>query len=160
VSNWKNVDAVEVQNGLTRAEELNTVRRNNQEIMRKFIVEGGNDKQKWKEANEFYKSILGKTITGNSKPTLINEFYNCSTTATKEVQTVSNIDALESQGWSSLFQLQPKQLSYARVFVGYVSLDDKTKYTIYIKYVQLNDTEENKAILKKYGKKNKNMEKI
>ena len=155
VSNWQNLDAVEVQNGMTRAEELNTVTRNSQEIMRKFIVEGGNDKQKWKEANEFYKSILGKNITGKSKPTLENEFYNCTTTVNKEVQSASNIDALESQGWSSLFQLQSTQLSYARVFVGYVSVDDPTKYTIYIKYVQLNDTEENKAILKKYGKKEK-----
>ena len=42
-------------------------------------------------------------------------------------------------------------LSYCRVFVGYDSVDDPSEYTIYVKYVEIENTPENVEILSKYG---------
>ena len=80
-------------------------------------------------------------------------FYMCSTTANVEVQPIANVKSLEKQSWWSTFQLLPDRFNYARVFVGYESLDDNTEYSIYIKYAELEDSQETKDILKKYGKK-------
>jgi len=59
---------------------------------------------------------------------------------------------LFNQSWSSMFQLTSKSLVYARIFVGYENIEDPSEYTIFIKYVLLEDTEHNKKILKKYSK--------
>jgi len=60
---------------------------------------------------------------------------------------------LLTQSWHSTFQLLPDKLNYARIFVGYDSLEDASEYTIYVKYAQLNDNEETREVLNKYGKR-------
>jgi hypothetical protein len=71
------------------------------------------------------------------------------------VKTTANILVLEKEKWSTRFQLKKEQLNYARVFVGYDNVDDPSEYTIYVKYVELENSPENLEVLKKYGIKGK-----
>jgi hypothetical protein len=128
---------------------------------KKFKVYDGNDEEEWERVKVFYKKITGKELKGRSMPKRKNGFYECSATKRSketgkkflDVQTSRVIDAMKSQSWWSTFALTKGKLSYARVFVGHESRDDPSEYTIYVKYVQLANTEEVHAILEKYGGK-------
>jgi hypothetical protein len=63
------------------------------------------------------------------------------------------VSKLKNQSWWSTFQLKEGCLKYARLFVGYENLEDPSEYTIYLKYVELEDNEESKKYLEKYCKK-------
>lgn len=130
---------------------LHSIRVMNPKIWKKFKVYDGNDDEEWDKVNKFYKDIMKKDIVKNSKPKMINGFWHCSTTKNVDKQTIDSINKLEKQSWWSTFQLLDR-LSYARLFVGYENIDDPTEYTIYIKYVQLEDKEETHKILQLYGK--------
>ena len=140
-------------------EALKSIKLNNPDgkIIRPFKVYDGNDEEVWDKVRQFYYDIRGKTLDGKSMPRNVDGFWECSTTAKVERQSISKLKALEGQSWWSMLQLLPDQLSYARVFVGYDERepDNKTEYTILVKYVQLEDSEENRDILQKYGKKPK-----
>jgi len=124
--------------------------------LKKFKVYDGNDHAMWESADTFYESILGKKMNCKTKPTLVDDFYECSITKHVDKQTTASINALEKHGWKSTFsQLLPDKLSYARTFVGYEDIDDPTEYTIYVKFAQIEDTEANREVLKKYGKPTK-----
>ena len=125
----------------------------NGKMWKKFKVYDGNDDSVWSQVNEFYSSICGKELKGVSKPrTDEGGFYKCSTTKHVEKQSNNNIKNMEKQSWWSTFQLLPQRFKYARVFVGYDNLDDNKDYTIYIKYACLEDTENTRIVLAKYGK--------
>jgi hypothetical protein len=128
-------------------------------LFKKFKVYEENDENQWAQAEKFYEEHMGKKLSGKSKPHL-NEmgFWECSTTGHVVTHTTGNINSLEKQSWWSTFQLLPDRLQYARIFVGYENLEDPTEYTIYIKFVKLEDTENARAILQKYGKKTKKNE--
>lgn len=125
-------------------------------LWKKFKVYDNNDDEIWKNAGEFYKSIVGKELGGRSKPDIIDGFYHCSTTNHVDKQSNRTLPNMSKQNWWSMFQLLPNRLCYARVFVGYDVMDDPTEYTIYIKYVVLPNTLETMNILEKYGKKKTN----
>ena len=127
-------------------------------IWKKFKVYDGNDDEQWEKVELFYESIKKKPLvkTSRSYPKCVDGFFHCSTDKPGvEKKPISEIDKMDKQSWWSTFQLS-KSLSYVRIFVGYDNLDDPTEYTIKIKYVQLEDNEDNKSILQKY-KKNKKM---
>jgi hypothetical protein len=125
----------------------------NEKKWRRFKVYDGNDDETWQIANEFYRVVTGKVLNGKTKPTKMEDgFYHCSTTKKVAKQSDIDVKSMEKQSWHSTFQLLPKRLNYARVFVGYENLDDRNEYTIHIKYVNLMDTPENNATLLKYGK--------
>ena len=125
-------------------------------LFKKFKVYDDNDCEQWDKAEKFYEEIMGKKISGKSKlQKNENGFWECSTTSHVAVQTTKTVNNLEGQSWWSTFQLISGRLNYARVFVGYENLDDFTEYTIYIKFVVLEDTENTREVLQKYGKKNK-----
>ena len=139
---------------------LMSIELHNAEKWKKFKVYDGNDEEQWTRVNAFYKDKIGKDVPSRSKPKKSNpdtreesEFYYSSTTNKLGIQLESAIKGLSSQSWHSTFQLTPNKLNYARIFVGYDSLDDSTEYTIYLKYAQLIDTPETREILNKYGKK-------
>ena len=96
---------------------------------------------------------MKKKLYGKSRPKFIDGFYHCSTTAKVVKQPIGSINSLAKQSWWSTFQLTSESLSYARIFVGYDNLDDQSEYTVFVKYAQLEDSEDNKKILQKYGKK-------
>jgi len=123
----------------------------NPKIWKKFKVYDGNDNEEWDKVYKFYKEIMKKNIGKKSKPKMINEFWHCSTTGKVDKHTIDSINKLDKQSWWSTFQLLDR-LSYARLFVGYENIDDPTEYTIYVKYVQLDDNEETHRILQLYGK--------
>ncbi len=132
---------------------LTSVKLTNSTLWRKFKVYEGNDEEQWAKAREFYEIITDNELKGRSMPKKNeNGFYECSTTGNVGVQTISTVKLLEKQSWWSTFQLQAEHFNYARVFIGYESLDDNTEYNIYIKYAELEENEETKEILKKYGK--------
>jgi hypothetical protein len=142
-----------------KKQELAALELNNAELWKKFKVYDGNDEEQWVKVNEFYKDKIGKDIPSRSRPKQKNPdteepspFYHCSTTKKIGIQLDAVIKGLSSQSWHSTFQLLPNKLNYARIFVGYDSLEDPTEYTIYIKYAQLQDTEETRAVLNRYGK--------
>ena len=121
---------------------------------KKFKVYDDNDDEIWAKVADFYKDITRKELSGRSKPQKINGFYHCSTTKHVDKQRSESVRAMTTQSWWSTFQLLANRTSYARVFVGYDNMDDKTEYTIYVKYAVLPDTPETINILAKYGKNN------
>jgi len=107
----------------------------------------------WREADEFYRGIVGKLMNGKTKPSKMDDgFYHCSTTSQPSKQSDLHIKSMEKQSWHSTFQLVKDKFNYARVFVGYGDLDDPSEYTIYIKHVKVKNTSENRAVLLKHGK--------
>jgi len=139
-----------------RKEALDSIRpANTAELWRnKYKVWNGNDEEMWNKANECYKSIRGKDIKGRSMPMKDEDgFYTCSISGHNGRQCNSDIKNIMSQVWSNHIQLCTDQTEYARVFVGYDNLDDKTEYTIYIKTVRLERSEHTLAVLAEYGKK-------
>lgn len=135
--------------------DLQSIKLANQDkIWKKFKIYDGNDEEEWKKAELFYESIMKKKLAGKSRPKFIDGFYHCSTTSKVVKQPIGVINGLAKQSWSSTFQLTSESLTYARIFVGYDNLEDPSEYTIFVKYAQLEDTEDNKRILHKYyGKK-------
>ena len=139
-----------------KREALGSVKLVNAELWKKFKVYDGNDEEIWAKANDFYKSIRGKVIPGNSMPEKKDDgFFHCSTTGHVNKQRNDAIKNMASQSWWSTFQLLPNRTEYARVFVGYDDLEDNTEYTIYIKNAQLEKSDHTLAVLAEYGKKAK-----
>lgn len=133
---------------------LTSVKLSNSSLWRKFKVYDGNDEDQWTKAKEFYAIVTDNELKGRSMPKKNEKgFYECSTTGNVDVQPIANVKSLEKQSWWSTFQLLAEHYNYARVFVGYESLDDHTEYSIYIKYAELEESQQTKDILKKYGKK-------
>jgi hypothetical protein len=126
-------------------------------IWKKFKVYDGNDIEIWKNVELFYESIMGKKLSEKSKsrPKRVDGFYHCSTTAGVAKQSIRDVSSLEKQNWRATFQLTSSSLSYTRIFIGYDDPDDPSEYTIFVKFAQLEDSETNKDILQKYGKKSK-----
>jgi hypothetical protein len=136
---------------------------NESNLWKKFKVYDGNDDEQWEKVNAFYSEKTGHDISSRSKPKKINPktnevspFYYCSTTGNVCTQMNTTIKGMEKQSWWSTFQLSPDKFNYARIFVGYDSLEDPSEYTIYIKHAQLQESDATREILMKYGKKNKN----
>lgn len=129
-----------------------------QKIWRKFKVYEGNDEAEWSKVEEFYKEFMGKPIIGKSKPKLDSTgFWNCSTLKNVKVHTASEITELYSQSWQSTLALRKIGFKYARLFVGYDNLSDSSEYTIYMKFVELEDCPQTREILLyNYNRKNKN----
>ena len=139
-----------------KREALGSIQLVSADTWKKFKVYDGNDEEIWAKANEFYKTIRGKVIPGNSMPEKkVDGFFHCSTTGHVNKQRNDAIKNMASQSWWSTFQLLPNRTEYARVFVGYDNLEDNTEYTIYIKNVQLEKTDHTLAVLAEYGKKAK-----
>jgi hypothetical protein len=123
-------------------------------MWKKFKVYDGNDAEIWAQVGTFYSSICGKALKGKSRPTpRADGYYYCSTTKHVDKQRNDDIKNMEKQSWWSTFQLLPNRFTYARVFVGYDNLEDNSDYTIYVKYVCLESSENTRVVLSKYGKK-------
>lgn len=144
-----------------KKEELLSIGPNaTQKLWMKRKVYDGNDDEEWERVKTFYRQITGTELKGRSMPKKKNGFYECSATKKSEeegkkfiyVHTRSEIEDMKEQSWWSTFALTKKKLSYARVFVGYENKDDPSEYTIFVKYVQLENTKKVHAILEKYGK--------
>jgi len=129
------------------------------DLWKKFKVYDGNDEEQWDKVAAFYKEKTGKDIPTRSRPKQMtpdkeeSPFYHSSTTGTVCIQKDANIKRMVTQSWYSTFQLITDKLNYARIFVGYEDLEDPTEYTIYVKHIQLDDCENTRRILDKYGKK-------
>jgi hypothetical protein len=133
---------------------------NSNDLWKKFKVYDGNDEEQWNKVNAFYNEKMGHDIPTRSKPKQkdpktdeVSLFYHCSTTGSVAIQMNNTIKRMATQSWWSTFQLLPDRLNYARIFVGYDSLEDPSEYTIYVKHAQLHDLDETREILSKYGKK-------
>ena len=137
-----------------KKEDMLSIKLTNPEMWKKFKVYDNNDKEMWLNANNFYKSIVGKDIKGKCLPKLKEDgFYHCSTMENVIKQRNDDIKKMTSQSWSSTLPVRD-HTEYARVFVGYDDLDDNTDYTIYIKYAQLEKSAHTQEILARYyGKK-------
>ena len=152
----RGLDPLEPSDKEIRAANLNLLKLKNPEgrIWKKFKVYDGNDDEQWEKAICFYQEFRGKKIDNRSMLKKIEGYYQCSDSKGVGLKTVAEINAFEKDRWSSRFQLSKKQLKYARLFVGYDSLNDPSEYTIFIKYIELDDSPENVETLKKYCKKN------
>ena len=162
----REVDGLEPEELSEREEkkkQLSSVKIKNEKgiMWEPFKVYNGNDNSMWTAAEKFYSEKRGKKLNGESiqlngksKPKKdADGFYCCSTTKHVDKQRLDNVKNMQRQSWWSTFQLLPDQLTYARVFVGYDSLDDNSEYTIYVKYACLEDNENTRAVLSKYGGK-------
>jgi hypothetical protein len=160
----KTVSLQEIQGKKPTAEEIEeeekqrafcAIERKDENIWTKIKVYDGNDAIAWKKAEELYYKILKKRISGRSDPRnseTRDGFYECSISKNKDVQLDSILKRItkSNEKWSNRFQLKSDCLSYARVFVGYDNLEDPTEYTIFIKFVELVDTQSTREYLAKY----------
>jgi hypothetical protein len=138
-------------------EAFDKIQVNDTKMWKKFKVYDGNDDDMWEQAQQFYKSILGKRINGKSMPKKKEGYYLCSDSKGVGKKLATTFNNLDNDKWSSRFQLKKDCLSYAHVFVGYEKETDPNEYTIFIKYAQLVDTPETREYLSKYhDKKEKN----
>jgi hypothetical protein len=133
---------------------------NASDLWKKFKVYDGNDDEQWAKVEAFYNEKMGHDIPTRSRPKQkdpktdeVSLFYHCSTTGSVGIQMNATIKRMATQSWWSTFQLLPDRFNYARIFVGYDSLEDSSEYTIYVKHAQLHDVDETREILGKYGKK-------
>jgi hypothetical protein len=151
------LDPVEPSEREIKHTELVSVKLKNSQgkIWKKFKVYDGNDAEQWENVSKFYQEIRGKRLNKVSMPKKVDGFYTCSDATNVGVKTIANILILEKEKWTTRFQLKMDQLSYVRVFVGYDNVDDPSEYTIFVKYVELENSPENIEILRKYGIKNK-----
>ena len=151
------LDPVEPSEREIKQAELVSVKLKNPEgkLWKKFKVYDGNDEEQWGNVSKFYEEIRGKRLNKISMPKKIGGFYTCSDATSVGVKTISNILVLEKEKWSTRFQLKKDQLTYVRVFVGYDNVDDPSEYTIFVKYVEIENSPENIEVLRKYGVKNK-----
>jgi hypothetical protein len=123
---------------------------NSNNIWKKFKVYEGNDDDEWGKVKAFYEEKINKKPCKKSLPKLVNGLYECSTTKNVAKHHINDINKLNKQSWWSCLQLTKSSLSYARIFVGYDNLNDPSEYTIFVKYVLLEDNQDNKDILEKY----------
>jgi hypothetical protein len=128
-----------------------TLKNQNGKLWKKFKVYDGNEVEQWENVSRFYEEIKGKKLNKVSMPKKVGRFYTCSDANGVGVKTVGNISVLEKEKWTTRLQLKKGVLNYCRVFVGYDSVDDPSEYTIYVKYVEIENTPENVEILSKYG---------
>lgn len=131
--------------------DIGSIRLVHADIWKKFKVYDGNDEEMWAKANEFYKSVRGKPMSMPKKRE--DGFFHCSTHGHLGKQRNDVIKNLATEGWWTYFQLLPNRTEYARVFVGYDNLAESSEYTIYIKTVQLEQSDHTRVIIAKYGKK-------
>ena len=108
------------------------------------------DKDTWNKIEKFYKEITGKKITTKSIPDIKDGFYICSTTGKAHVhhiETFRDDGEGKSRGvlhfWrpTSNFQLCPNTYKYIRLYIGYENLKCPTKYTVYARYLILEENE-------------------
>ena len=107
----------------------------------------------WKQVSKFYEGVRGIPLRGQAMPKSDGKFYICTlSSGGVGIQKLVDIEQIRNgkDGWNSRFCLQPGQLNYARVFVGYNNENDPTEYTIYVKYVQLTDCLEVHSIFEKF----------
>lgn len=131
--------------------EAVTMKNPSGKLWKKFKVYDGNEAEQWENVNRFYEEIKSKKLNKVSMPKKVDGFYTCSDASGVGVKTIGNISVLEKERWTTRLQLKKGVLNYCRVFVGYDSVDEPAEYTIYVKYVELEDTPENIEILSKYG---------
>ena len=120
------------------------------EIWKKFKVYDGNEYEQWEMAIGFYERFRGKKIDIRSRLKKIDGYYHCSDSTMVGVKSIADINRIKTQLWYSRFQLSKTQFKYAKLFVGYDSLDDPSEYTIFVKYIELDDSPENIETLRKY----------
>ena len=100
----------------------------------------GNDEDMWNKIKREYETFKGKEANKKVMPDL-NEstsFYECSTTKNKGVQQVQDLkNTINNFKWDSNYQLIKGVYKYARIYVGYDSLDDSTEYTIFLRRMEL-----------------------
>ena len=139
--NKKERDAVLTQLG-TKTISRNWIRYN---------VYDNNDEAKWAEVESQYLDFHKKTLTGKSKPAMnADGYYHCS--LTKKLGVVRNTDIKKQKandGWNSLIDLSNSK-TYARVFVGYDEDLDKSDYNIWMKQIELEDSEEVTQLLQRH----------
>lgn len=131
---------------------------------KQFVIDGddvNDDNLQWRRAENFYYNKSDKKITSKSKPSPDKtdpSFYVCAINGKKERYTATEINKkIEgNKTWDSYFQLLPGKTKYAsRMLIGYHDIDNSKKYTIYIKWALLEDSEKVMTILNKYGKSTK-----
>jgi hypothetical protein len=116
----------------------------------------------FKRAEKYFSKQSGKEITSRSKPKAFKDdpsFYACSITGHVTRFTTEQVEERikGNKTWDSYFQLLPGKTRYAtRMFVGYPSLEDCTRFSIYIKTAILDETNPRvMEVLEKYGKERK-----
>ena len=124
--------------------------KNSEKIWKKFKVYEGNDDEIWGKAIEFYEGFRGKQISSLSMLKKIDGYYHCTDSKKRGVKTLVDIGVVEKNGKYSRFQLNKDQLKYAKLFVGYDNLNDPSEYTIFVKYIELDDSPENVETLNRY----------
>lgn len=147
----------EVKGSINVKESKKPTERRNDEIMayhksgrKMFKVYDGNDLLEWEKVKRFWHEFKGKSLSGKSMLKLDTYgFYQCSTTNNVEKHDLQDLKkSLDRFKWDSNFQLAKNTYNYIRLYVGYENINDNSEYTIFIRYMVLEENERVERFLK------------
>ena len=122
--------------------------------IKKFKVYDENDTEIWEKVEKFWLDFKGKNIPEKSKPKLNDfGFRTCSITGKPKVFELNelkyNLDKLK---WYSNYQLCKGIYNYARLYIGYDSLENNSEYTIFIRWLTLENNKDVDKFLESISK--------
>lgn len=158
-----NIEPIQPSEKTIRRLELDSIQDFVRYEWKTFEVEDLEDAElQFKRAEKYFSKQSGKEITSRSKPKAFKDdprFYACSITGHVTRFTTEQVEERikGNKTWDSYFQLLPGKTMYAtRMFIGYPSFEDCTRFSIYIKTAILDETNPRvMEVLEKYGKKRK-----
>tara|TARA_Y100000389_G_C17437314_1_gene506328 strand:+ start:158 stop:1879 length:1722 start_codon:yes stop_codon:yes gene_type:complete len=128
-----------------------------------ILVTSNNEGKKWKQVEEEYFEFMNKELKGPSDPrtkmTSDGKFILNGSMGGKfkgkhvDIKTLSNWT--NGLSWYSNFAITENKYIYIRIYVGYKNLEDPSRYTIYLRTVELEKNDEVDKFLKLYENSDK-----
>ena len=115
------------------------------EVKRISVDDEEEEEEKLAKVKKIYFDFMGKELKGKSIPKKNDEgFYECSTTAAKEVNIEPTKLKRTIENWknTSNFALKSDKYRYARVYVAYNELQDNSSYVWFIRMMKVENCRE------------------
>jgi len=117
-----------------------------------------NESKKWKQIEEDYLDFTGKKLSGSSDPRNkrskdVTYILNGSMGGKHKGKYVeANVLSgwMDGLSWYSNYAIIPGKYKYIRLYLGYKKLTDPTKYTVYLRTVELDENVNVDNLVKKY----------
>jgi len=128
-----------------------------------ILVTSNNAEKKWKQVEEEYFEFINKELKGTSDPrtktTSDGKFILNGSMGGKfkgkhaDTKTLSNWT--NGLSWYSNFAITENKYIYIRIYVGYKNIEDSSRYTIYLRTLELKKNDEVDKFLKLYENSDK-----
>ena len=119
-----------------------------------------NCENKWKQIEEDYKDFCEKALTGNSDPrhdSHMEEGFIKNLSLGKDKSSKPSLkkdikNTIDNLSWHSMFAIVSNKYKYAKLYVGYDSLDNNENYTVYMRLLTLDNNETVNKCVTNYSK--------